>query len=292
MALEAVGLGNPCQVPILTAVPILLPLRPAATRSPSICQSHGRLLHGQAAALSAWLLITPVLLLPATAVSAHAQSAPSAVERHARTTAFETASQPLEATVAKGLWVTIADQTVAQRFAVMDSRAYIDGGERAYAQLRAETERGERENARLRVEQRAQARVIARQRTAVLLGSVILLVAGAVVGLLLRVIGKERARQAALAHRNAELHAALGEVRALSGLIPICSSCKKVRDHDGDWEAVETYITSRSDAVFSHSICQSCGPRLYGEHWPEEPADEADPERIGARTANPAPATR
>jgi hypothetical protein len=84
-----------------------------------------------------------------------------------------------------------------------------------------------------------------------------------------------RAREAALAQSNtdlaaanAELSAALSEVRTLKGLIPICSSCKSVRDDDGYWEAVETYIGSRSDAVFSHSICQSCGPKLYGDHWP------------------------
>jgi type II secretory pathway pseudopilin PulG len=103
---------------------------------------------------------------------------------------------------------------------------------------------------------------------------VILLLASAVVGLLLYFMRQGRAREAALARTNADLNAALREVRTLSGLIPICSSCKKVRDDDGYWEAVETYITSRSEAIFSHSICQACGPTLYGEHWQgDEPPD-------------------
>lgn len=55
-----------------------------------------------------------------------------------------------------------------------------------------------------------------------------------------------------------ELQHALSEVKKLSGLIPICASCKKVRDDEGYWGAVESYISSRSEAQFSHGICPEC----------------------------------
>ena len=77
-----------------------------------------------------------------------------------------------------------------------------------------------------------------------------------------------KAREQALAKTNDELRTALTEVRTLTGLIPICASCKRVRDDQGYWQAVESYISSHSDATFSHAICQSCGPELYGELWP------------------------
>jgi hypothetical protein len=87
-------------------------------------------------------------------------------------------------------------------------------------------------------------------------------------------------RRLLLSRTNEGLRAALSEVRTLEGLIPICSHCKKVRDDDGFWEAVETYISSRSDALFSHGICTECGPRLYGDDWVHingEPAGESTP---------------
>jgi tetratricopeptide (TPR) repeat protein len=74
---------------------------------------------------------------------------------------------------------------------------------------------------------------------------------------------------------NRKLGAALAEVQTLSGFIPICASCKNVRDDAGYWQSVEAYIASRSAAQFSHSICNSCGPRLYGEDWPTHHAPPA-----------------
>jgi hypothetical protein len=59
---------------------------------------------------------------------------------------------------------------------------------------------------------------------------------------------------------------ALSEVKALSGLLPICSSCKKIRDDNGYWNQVESYISKHSDAVFSHGICPDCMVRLYPEY--------------------------
>ena len=62
-----------------------------------------------------------------------------------------------------------------------------------------------------------------------------------------------------------ELQKALVQVKTLSGFIPICSSCKKVRNDTGYWELVEAYISTRSEAEFSHSICPDCAQKLYPE---------------------------
>lgn len=65
-----------------------------------------------------------------------------------------------------------------------------------------------------------------------------------------------------------ELQIALSEVKKLSGLLPICASCKKIRDDRGYWNQIETYISSHSEAVFSHSLCPVCIDKLYGdEDW-------------------------
>ncbi len=60
-----------------------------------------------------------------------------------------------------------------------------------------------------------------------------------------------------------KLEKSLEEVKLLSGLIPICSSCKKIRDDNGYWSQIESYISSHSEAEFSHSICPDCAKRLY-----------------------------
>lgn len=60
-----------------------------------------------------------------------------------------------------------------------------------------------------------------------------------------------------------ELKKSLEQVRVLSGLIPICTSCKKVRDDQGFWTQVEAYISKHSEAQFSHGICPDCVRKLY-----------------------------
>jgi methyl-accepting chemotaxis protein len=60
-----------------------------------------------------------------------------------------------------------------------------------------------------------------------------------------------------------ELQKALAEVRQLSGLLPICSNCKKIRDDKGYWNLLESYISRHSEAVFTHSICPECVRKLY-----------------------------
>jgi len=62
-----------------------------------------------------------------------------------------------------------------------------------------------------------------------------------------------------------ELKEALSQVRTLSGLVPICASCKKIRNDKGYWEQIEVYIRDHSEAEFSHGICPECAQRLYPE---------------------------
>jgi two-component system, response regulator PdtaR len=63
----------------------------------------------------------------------------------------------------------------------------------------------------------------------------------------------------------ADLKKALAKVKKLSGLLPICASCKKIRDDKGYWEQVEAYIRKNSEAEFTHSICPECARKLYPE---------------------------
>jgi PAS domain S-box-containing protein len=63
-----------------------------------------------------------------------------------------------------------------------------------------------------------------------------------------------------------ELTEALKRVKTLNGLLPICASCKKIRNDGGYWEQVETYIRSRSNAEFTHGICPDCVRALYPEY--------------------------
>jgi two-component system, response regulator PdtaR len=60
-----------------------------------------------------------------------------------------------------------------------------------------------------------------------------------------------------------KLQKAMDEVKTLSGLIPICASCKKIRDDKGYWQAVEQYIGERTSAEFTHGICPECMQKLY-----------------------------
>jgi two-component system, response regulator PdtaR len=69
---------------------------------------------------------------------------------------------------------------------------------------------------------------------------------------------------------NIELQMALDNVKALKGLLPICASCKKIRDDKGYWEGVETYIKRHADVEFSHGLCPNCISKLYPEYKPKE----------------------
>jgi PAS domain S-box-containing protein len=73
---------------------------------------------------------------------------------------------------------------------------------------------------------------------------------------------REEAERLQLIH---ELTDALQRVKTLSGLLPICAACKKIRDDGGYWQSVEVYIRDHSDAEFSHSICPECMAKQYPE---------------------------
>ncbi len=62
--------------------------------------------------------------------------------------------------------------------------------------------------------------------------------------------------------RTAELRATLEELETLNGLLPICASCKNIRDDQGYWNQIESYISKHSRAQFSHGICPSCAKKL------------------------------
>jgi PAS domain S-box-containing protein len=63
------------------------------------------------------------------------------------------------------------------------------------------------------------------------------------------------------------LREALFKVKTLSGLLPICASCKQIRDDKGNWNPIETYVRDRSNAQFSHGICPECTKKLYPDYY-------------------------
>jgi hypothetical protein len=65
------------------------------------------------------------------------------------------------------------------------------------------------------------------------------------------------------------LQKVMSEVKNLSGMLPICSSCKKIRDDDGYWQQIEEYIRDHSNADFTHGICNDCVEKLYPELYPK-----------------------
>jgi hypothetical protein len=65
--------------------------------------------------------------------------------------------------------------------------------------------------------------------------------------------------------QNGDLSQAMNKTKTLGGLLPICASCKNIRDDQGNWNQLECYIASRSEAKFSHSICPDCARELYSD---------------------------
>jgi response regulator RpfG family c-di-GMP phosphodiesterase len=68
-----------------------------------------------------------------------------------------------------------------------------------------------------------------------------------------------------LMKKNKELEEALANVKTLSGLLPICSFCKRIRNAAGSWEFIESFIRNRTTADFTHSICPECSQEHFGE---------------------------
>jgi PAS domain S-box-containing protein len=73
----------------------------------------------------------------------------------------------------------------------------------------------------------------------------------------------------------ASLEHALKEVKTLSGIIPICAGCKKIRNDKGFWDQVETYISNHSEAHFSHGLCPDCIRKYYPEFAQDQRTDDA-----------------
>lgn len=84
-------------------------------------------------------------------------------------------------------------------------------------------------------------------------------------GLLLNFVGLHRSVEALNRQLEGRVETAMTDLRVLSGLLPICASCKRIRDDGGYWAQIEDYITTHSEAVFSHGLCPECVERLYPE---------------------------
>jgi hypothetical protein len=68
-----------------------------------------------------------------------------------------------------------------------------------------------------------------------------------------------------LGEENKKLQDYISEIKTLRAILPICSKCKKIRDDEGYWHEVESYISAHSETLFSHSICPECARSLYPE---------------------------
>ena len=88
--------------------------------------------------------------------------------------------------------------------------------------------------------------------------------------LVMRDISKRREMEEKQKKLIADLQAAYNKVKTLSGLLPICANCKKIRDDKGYWHTVEVYVRDHSNAEFSHGICPDCLTELYPEFRDEE----------------------
>jgi CheY-like chemotaxis protein len=75
-------------------------------------------------------------------------------------------------------------------------------------------------------------------------------------------------------HLILKLEEALTRINTLSGLLPICSACKKIRDDKGYWNQIESYIMEHSEAEFTHSLCPECGKKLHPEYYDKKFGEE------------------
>jgi len=97
--------------------------------------------------------------------------------------------------------------------------------------------------------------------------------AGQIIGAstIARDIGERKKTERERERLVGELRKALGEVKTLSGLFPICAYCKKIRDDKGYWNQIELYIREHSSANFTHSICPDCAKDNYAEFYKSAP---------------------
>ncbi len=78
-------------------------------------------------------------------------------------------------------------------------------------------------------------------------------------------ITERKKAEIALKKEHDQLLKALNEIKVLSGFLPICAACKKIRDDSGYWNQIEEYIEKHTDTQFSHSICPDCTKEMYPE---------------------------
>ena len=81
-------------------------------------------------------------------------------------------------------------------------------------------------------------------------------------GIVIDITVRKQAEDSLLRERN-KLQDALAQIKTLSGMLPICAGCKKIRDDKGYWNQIESYIRKHSEAEFSHGLCPECAKRLY-----------------------------
>ena len=79
-----------------------------------------------------------------------------------------------------------------------------------------------------------------------------------------------------LAQANRQLQLSLQKIKTLSGFLPICASCKKIRDDKGYWNKIESYIAQHSEAEFSHGLCPECARKLYPQFYDKDHPDKKD----------------
>ena len=82
------------------------------------------------------------------------------------------------------------------------------------------------------------------------------------IGMIADITVRKHAEEALLEERN-KLQKALSEIKTLRGILPICAHCKKIRNDEGYWDQIESYIRDHSEAKFSHGICQECAKKYY-----------------------------
>ena len=98
--------------------------------------------------------------------------------------------------------------------------------------------------------------------------SMLVAIAGHIAPILSARLKRERVEEA-LREKVEELRQALDQIKTLRGIVPICSSCKKIRDDQGYWNQVEVYVSEHTEADFTHSICPDCARKLYPEIYVE-----------------------
>lgn len=106
-------------------------------------------------------------------------------------------------------------------------------------------------------------RIVAGYMLTSLVASIV--VAAIIVCVVLAVTEKVKAAEAELMATNEQLSSALLEIKQLKGILPICSFCKNIRSEKGDWQQIEEYISSQTNAEFSHGVCPACREENYSD---------------------------